>query len=209
MSKSILAITASVQHEESISRELVADLIAQISSVDGIDTLIERDLSNNEMELVTQSHVAAYYTSPAERTPNQRQLLEQSDTLLAELKSVDTLIIGAPMYNFSVPAVLKAWIDLVCRVGESFKYGAGGPVGLLNIDVAYVVVATGGTPVGGPADFLTPYLSQVAKFIGAKRVEVIAADKTNKDRQLALEAARGLIAKLGHPKAAYSAGASA
>lgn len=193
MSKTVLAVTASVQQDVSISRELVTDLIEQLTRNGQVDTVIERDLSSNQVELLTASHVGAFYTPAEERSEEQKALLAQSDKYLDELKQADTLVIGTPMYNFSIPAVLKAWIDLICRVGESFRYTENGPEGLLNIEKAYIVVATGGAPIDSPVDFVVPYLKQVAKFIGVKEVEVIAADRTNAQREEAIAIAKEKI----------------
>lgn len=191
MKNTALVINASVQTaENSVSRRLVADLVERLD----FDTVIERDLSRNEAELITASHVGAYYTDRQERSEEQHAILAQSDALLAELKQANVLVIGAPMYNFSVPASLKAWIDLVCRVGETFRYTETGPQALLTIDTAYLVVATGGTPVGSDADFLVPYLEHVARFLGAKKVEVIAADRVNMDPEEAVLKAQARIA---------------
>jgi len=195
MKKNLLSITASVNQENSISRQLVDELIQQLVEQGNVGTVVQRDLSTNNMELLTASHVGAFYTGPEDRTAEQRVLLQQSDILLDELKQSDLLIIGTPMYNFSVPAVLKAWIDLICRVGESFRYTEHGPEGLLNIEKAYLVVATGGAPVNSQVDFVVPYLKQVMAFIGVKEVEVIAADRTNAQRDEALAIARSVIAE--------------
>ena len=194
MSQSILAITASAQSENSISRQLVAELIDQLSQKDNVGAIVERDLSDNDTALITAEHIGAFYTPQEERTSDQQAVLEQSDRLVKEVLDANVLIIGTPMYNFSVPAVLKAWIDLVCRVGETFRYTENGPEGLSNIETAYIVVATGGAPVDSPVDFVVPYLKQVAHFIGVKEVKVIAADRTNADREAGLQKARESIA---------------
>jgi len=193
MSHTILTVTASVQQDASISRMLVSELLDDLMDDQGSATIIERDLSANDMALLTEAHVGAFYTPDEQRSPDQKKLLQQSDLLIKELKQADTLVIGTPMYNFSIPASLKAWIDLVCRVGETFRYTENGPEGLLEIDTAYLVVATGGAPVGSEVDFLVPYLTQIAKFIGVKQVKVVAADKTNQQRDAAIAQARDQI----------------
>ena len=197
MNTTALFVSASVQPgEQSLSRQLAGELISHLQQRGKIDAVIERDLSANDLPLLTADHVAAFYTPAAERDATQAALLSASDALLAELREANTLIIASPMYNFSVPAVLKAWIDLICRAGESFRYTPEGPVGLLDIDTAYLVVATGGVPVRSPVDFLVPYLEQIARFIGVRRIEVIAADKLNSQRELALAQARSQIKAL-------------
>jgi len=193
MSKSILSVTASAQKEQSLSRQLVNELIEKLSTEGKVDTVVERDLSSNDVSLITAAHIGAFYTPEGDRSDEQSDLLRQSDVLVDELLAADTLIIGTPMYNFSVPAVLKAWIDMICRVGKTFRYTENGPEGLTHIETAYIVVATGGAPVDSPVDFVVPYLKQVAAFIGVKEVKVIAADRTNQDREAGIAKAREAI----------------
>lgn len=193
MSQTALIVTASINADDSLSRRLTKELLDRLVDTGRIDTVIERDLSANDLPLLTSSLVGAFYTPEAERTDEQNNQLKVSDTLLSELKQAKSLVIGTPMYNFSVPAVLKAWIDLICRVGESFKYTSEGPQGLLDIDDAYLVVSTGGAPLNSAVDFVVPYLTQVMKFIGVKRVHLVAADKVNQQQVLAVEQARQKI----------------
>lgn len=105
----------------------------------------------------------------------QHDTLALSDKLVSELQKVDTIVIGAPIYNVSVPAYLKAWIDLVTRAGLTFQYIETGPKGLLEGKRAIVALASGGTPVGSDADFATGYLRHVLGFIGITDVQFVAA----------------------------------
>lgn len=111
-----------------------------------------------------------------DRTEQQAQLAAIADALIDELQSADTLVISSPIYNFGVPASVKAWADLVARAGTTFKYTETGPVGLLEGKKAYITVASGGTPVGGEMDFMTSWLTFFLGFLGIKEVKVIAAD---------------------------------
>jgi FMN-dependent NADH-azoreductase len=96
--------------------------------------------------------------------------LALSNQLVQELKTADTLVIGAPMYNFGIAASLKQWIDAICRAGVSFKYSSQGPVGLLNIKRAYIITGSGGTPVGSDMDFVSVYLAKICSFIGVEEI---------------------------------------
>lgn len=96
---------------------------------------------------------------------------------MQELQKADVVIIGVPMYNFGVPASLKAWIDLVARAGLTFRYTENGPLGLLDGKKAYVIVASGGTPLGGDVDFVTGYMRHILGFIGILDVEFIQAER--------------------------------
>ncbi|MBK8973721.1 MAG: NAD(P)H-dependent oxidoreductase [Hahellaceae bacterium] len=196
MSHKALVVTASVQHEGSVSRGLVSELVKHLKETGVIGEVTERDLSDNATHLLTQNDVGAFYTAPDQRTAAQQAQIEQSDTYLRELREADILVIGTPMYNFSVPAVLKAWIDQICRVGETFRYTEQGVQGLLSGKKAYLVIATGGVPVNSGVDFLVPYLKHILGFIGITDVQVVAADRTNAQRAVALEQARGQIAAL-------------
>jgi FMN-dependent NADH-azoreductase len=192
----ILLVSASVRTEDSVSRRLATTLLENDRFKAKTESIISRDLSKNDIALVTENHVGAFYTPSSERSAQQHELLAQSDALVGELKAVNTLVVATPMYNFSAPASLKAWVDMVCRVGETFRYSESGPEGLLAIDTMYLVVATGGVPIGSPADFLVPFMKQVASFIGVKNVEVIAADATNANLDDALKKAEDKIEEL-------------
>ena len=89
-----------------------------------------------------------------------------------ELVAADVVVIGTPIYNFSIPASLKAWVDMVARARKTFRYTENGPVGLLSDKKAYIVVASGGVKVGSPADFATPYLRHALSFVGITDVDV-------------------------------------
>ena len=137
--------------------------------------------------------------TPAEdRTAAQREKLAFSDTLVDELKAADIVVIGAPIHNFSVPASLKAWIDLVARVRLTFRYTENGPVGLLEGKKAYVLTPSGGVPVGSPVDFATPYLRHALAFIGIDDVEIIGAQGADRGNDQALDDARARIADIVH-----------
>ncbi|MEM9209697.1 MAG: NAD(P)H-dependent oxidoreductase, partial [Pseudomonadota bacterium] len=106
--------------------------------------------------------------------------------------------IGAPIYNFGVPAVLKAWVDMIARARLTFQYTDKGPVGLLEGKRAYVVVASGGVSVDSPVDFATPYLRQALRFIGIEDVTVIPAQGIDATDDAAFDEPRMKIAELIH-----------
>jgi len=155
-----------------------------------------RDLAETPLPQIDENWINANFTDPSERDDLQRQRLAQSDTLVAELKAADTLVIGVPIYNFSIPAALKAWIDLVARARETFRYTENGPEGLLTGKRAILVIASGGVPVGSPVDFATDYMKQVLKFIGIIDVELIDAGQLNFKAEEQVAAAREKIGQL-------------
>jgi FMN-dependent NADH-azoreductase len=185
----LLQIDSSARLQGSLSREITQYLAAQLAAKTG-EGIVHRDLSKTDLSFVTEAHIGAYYTRPEARTEAQKQLLTVSDELIAELKSASHLIIGAPMYNFSVTAALKAWIDLVCRVGETFVYGEKGAEGLLTIKNAYIVVAAGGTAIGSEADFSSPYLTRVCHFIGINNVHIIDVSGSKRDPDTLIDVAK-------------------
>lgn len=168
----VLRIDSSARHGASKTRDLADLVIAQLGDVE----VVERDVSDGDLPVVTDTWTVAAYTDPSERTPEQKEALEVSDTLVAELKAADTLVIAAPIYNFTVPASLKLWMDQVARAGVTFKYTESGPEGLLENKRAILVVASGGTQVGSDADYCTPYLKHFLAFLGIMDVELFAAD---------------------------------
>ncbi len=174
MSK-ILHISASIRGSELVSRGLSTRLVQGLASKSGA-TVIERDLSLNDLPFIDGDRFAANLAPYAERSAAQHDLAAISDELIEELKSADTIVFGVPIYNFSVPATVKAWADLVARAGTTFKYTETGPVGLLEGKKAYIAVASGGTQVGSDFDFMTPWLKFFLGFLGIHDVETVAAD---------------------------------
>lgn len=180
MSDSLLKLNTSSRVNGSLSRPLVDYLAEKLVSAKPTN-VIDRDLTKTELPLITENHIGAYFTPPEQRSDEQKDLLKISDQLIGELKASKQIVIGAPIYNFSVPAALKAWIDLVCRVGETFVYEADGPRGLLNIDTAYIIVTAGGVPIGSEVDFNSAYLQQVCRFVGIKESHIIDVSGSKRD----------------------------
>ncbi|MEM9047779.1 MAG: NAD(P)H-dependent oxidoreductase [Pseudomonadota bacterium] len=177
-----LLIQSSARGADSVTRRLAADVAARLGG-----TLTTRDLSDG-IPFVSEAWVGATFTPPDARTAEQTDALALSDSLVAELQAADTLIIGMPIYNFGVPAALKAWMDQVARAGLTFKYTETGAVGLLEGKRAVIVAASGGVPSGSPADFATTHLTFFLGFLGIKDVTLIAADQTMTNASAVAEA---------------------
>ncbi|WP_379920968.1 FMN-dependent NADH-azoreductase [Erythrobacter sp. R86502] len=172
----ILYVTASIRsNSESVSRGLGQRVLDGLVAKSGA-SVTTRDLAANDVPYVTAESFAAERTPVAERTPEQNELAAFADTLIAELQAADTIVIAAPVYNFAPPATLKAWADLVARVGTTFRYTETGPEGLLTGKKAYLAIASGGTPAGSDIDFMTRWLTFFLGFIGITDVEMVAAD---------------------------------
>ncbi len=171
----ILQIDASTRYQDSISRGLSREL-SQVLTREG-GAVVERDLNQN-MHFVSEASLAAVARAPEERNAEQQKLAAFADSLIDELQNADALVLGLPMYNFGPPSSFKAWADLVARAGTTFRYTSNGPVGLLTGKKAYLVAVSGGTPIGGAMDFMTPWVKFFLGFIGITDVELISADST-------------------------------
>ena len=199
----VLEVSASARISASASRQLTRDLISALDDRYGNVDIEHRDLAAG-VPLIDEAWVEANFTAEESRSAAQREALAFSDALVSELKAADVLVIGTPLYNFSIPAALKAWIDMIARARLTFRYTENGPEGLLDGKKAYIVVATGGVQVGSAVDFATPYLRHALAFVGITDVEVIAADRLNSRAEESMDAARARIAELIHlaPQAA-------
>ncbi len=171
MTHTILHINASGTTDGSVSRAATAQLIADMNPA----RVMTRDLAATPLPQVDDTWITARMVPESDRTDADRTALALSDELIAELKAADTVVIGMPMYNFGMPAALKAWIDLIARPKVTFAYSEDGPVGLLGGKRAVVAVASGGVPVDSPVDFATPHLRQVLRFIGIEDITVHVA----------------------------------
>ncbi|NOD86063.1 FMN-dependent NADH-azoreductase [Ruegeria sp. HKCCD6119] len=191
MTKTILHIDSSARRVNSTTRDLSDRVVKQL----GADRIIRRDLAT-PLPLLTEDWIAANFTPAEQRDDLQRDRLALSDELVSELKEADTIVIGLPIYNFSVPAAFKAWVDLVARAGLTFSYTENGPKGLLEGKRAILAIASGGVPVGSEADFATNYARHVLGFIGIHDIDVIAADQMAVNPDAALENAHKAVAEL-------------
>lgn len=168
-SQTILRIDASARKTGSATRALTANLIETLAPA----RVITRDLADTPLPQIDEDWVGANFTPADDRTEAQKARLGLSDTLVAELQEADTLVIGLPVYNFGVPAALKAWVDLVARAGLTFRYTADGPQGLLTGKTAVIAFASGGVPLGSEVDFASRYLEHVLGFIGITDVKFV------------------------------------
>lgn len=197
---SVLEVTASRRSHDSVSRRLGDDLVDALRQRFGTVNVVTRDLADG-LPFVDTGWIEATFTPEEKRSQRHRDALAFSDELVGELQAADTIVMTVPMYNFGIPAVLKAWIDLIARARVTFRYTENGPEGLLQGKKAYIVVTTGGVPIGSPVDFVTPYLKQALAFVGIDDVEIVAADRLNNDAEDAIDRARATIAELVHTEA--------
>lgn len=194
MKHTILQVNASARHNGSVSRQLVSELVQSLSTSES-SRIIHRDVASG-IAVVNDDWVAANLTPKEDRSDQHVSALKTSDALIEEVRQADTLVIGVPIYNFGIPASLKAWIDQICRAGETFSYTENGPQGLLKGKRAYLVITSGGVGSGSELDFATNYMKHVLGFIGIDDVEIIAADRLMFDGDAKLTAVRKSIEQL-------------
>jgi FMN-dependent NADH-azoreductase len=195
----------------SVSRQLTGHFAEAWQQEHPQGQVIERDLTASTLPHITDEWVQAIHSDPATLTADQKQVLEVSDTLVAELVEADTIVIGAPMYNFAIAAPLKAWIDQIVRVGKTVLFGATGPQGILKGKKVYVITSRGGAfRPGTPTerfDHQEPYLRHILGFIGLTDVTFIHAEnqKPGAQAEPARAAAIAQIRQLTHEATASAA----
>ncbi|MDO6588788.1 FMN-dependent NADH-azoreductase [Loktanella sp. D2R18] len=167
----VLHIASSGITDGSVSRAATAQIIADLSPT----KIITRDLAITPMPQVNSQWINARLVPAEDRSVADTASLALSDILIAEIEAADIVVIGMPIYNFGMPAALKAWVDLIARPGVTFSYTENGPIGLINGKKAIVAVASGGTPIDAPFDFATPHLRQVLRFVGIDDITVHVA----------------------------------
>ena len=187
--RTILRIDASMRRQKSVSRMLADEMVAALGGRKSSVNVVNRDLAAG-IGIVNAAWIEAERTSEENRTSDQRALLTQSDALVAELQAADDIVIATPIYNFSVPAALKAWIDLICRDKITFMYENDSPRGLLSNKRAIVVVTSGGTLAGKDIDFTTSYIRHILGFIGVDDVTMIDVTGLSKNRTAVIDSAR-------------------
>ncbi|MDF2154659.1 FMN-dependent NADH-azoreductase [Vibrio sp. CAU 1672] len=180
----VLALKSSILGDYSQSNKLIEEFIQHVDQ----DKLTVRDLAANPLPVLDFS-VATALRATEDLSQEQQQVVNLSDTLIEEVKAADTLIIAAPMYNFTIPTQLKNWIDLIARAGVTFKYTENGVQGLIQGKKAIIVTTRGGIHKDAPTDNITPYLRTVLGFVGITDVEFVYAEALNMGEE---PAAKGL-----------------
>src|SRR5688572_4830268 len=174
--KTLLLLKSSIYSNNGQSSRLADEVVAGWRAANPGGRVITRDLARNPVPHITEERFAALLAKPGERTREQQVVVDFSDTLIRELQSADTIVLGLPMYNFGVPSTLKAYFDHIARAGVTFKYTAAGAVGLLTGKKVYVTAARGGLYAGTPLDTQTAYVRTFLAFLGMSEVEFIYAE---------------------------------
>ena len=174
----LLHIDSSVLGPHSVSRQVSAAIVARLKKAAPSLEVVYRDLTAVPLAHLTGSHLAAAQGATAEG--HLQPDLAAGQAALGEFLSADIVVLGAPMYNFTIPSQLKAWIDRIVVAGKTFTYGANGPQGLAGNKRVIVAISRGGfygadTPMAA-LEHLETYLRSVFGFIGVTRLEFISAD---------------------------------
>lgn len=157
--------------------------------------VITRDLATDAVPHLGGATVGAFFTPADKRNDEQKAAIALSDRLVAEVQEADTIVIGAPMYNFSVPSVLKAWFDHIARAGITFRYTENGPVGLLTGKKVVVFSTRGGLYAGTANDGETAYIRQFLGFLGITDVSFIYAEALAYGEDKKAEAIKAALAE--------------
>jgi FMN-dependent NADH-azoreductase len=205
----LLVLTSSLGGEASVSNLLVEHAVSEILARSPHARVVRRDLAVDTIPHLTPATVSGVRSVAETEAEHAARAL--SDILVAELKAADVIVIGAPMYNFSIPSTLKAWFDHVLRAGVTFSYSEAGPKGLLEGKRVIVVEARGGFYSEGPAraaDFQEAYLRHLLGFMGLTDVTFVRAEKIGfgpEARDAAIAGARAEIAGMGFEPVARAA----
>ncbi|MCP8895525.1 FMN-dependent NADH-azoreductase [Shinella daejeonensis] len=177
-----LHIDSGILGENSVSRRLTAAAVAQLRAENSEMTVLYRDLVARPLAHLSGTHLAAANAPAAEVDADTAADVAESHAVLEEFLAADTIVIGAPMYNFSLPSQLKAWIDRIAVAGKTFRYTADGPEGLAKGKRVIILSTRGGLYSVGPAsamDHQESYLRTVFGFIGIDDVQIVRAEGLN------------------------------
>lgn len=173
--RTLLVVEASPRGEQSMSRGLTERFVEAWRRNNPGGQVVSRDLTQTALPFVTMPWLKAYFTPPDHHTPEMKEQLRLSDELVAELLSADDLAIGTPVYNYNVPAVLKAYVDHIVRKGKTLGFAGEG---LVHGKKCTLLMASGGVYTEGSPirdrDIATHYLRLILKVMGIEDVTVVA-----------------------------------
>ena len=177
--KKILHLISSFNADSSYSIKLGRAIVAQLQQANPGAEVEEVNLVTENYPHLDETHFQAFITPETELSAADRAAVEYSNKAINQLMAADFIVIGSPFYNFTIPSVLKAWIDHVVRFGVTFRYSEAGPEGLVLGKKVYIALSSGGVYSEGPAkqyDFNGPYLQATLGMIGMKDVKVFRAE---------------------------------
>lgn len=172
----ILQINTSARTAQANSTQVANAITAHLLEKHPSAQVTVRDLAAQPHPVLDETALGALFTPAENRTAEQAARVALDDALIAQVQSVDTIVLGVPMYNFGISVQLKAWLDAIARAGVTFRYTESGPEGLLKNKKVYVALARGGLYRNTPADSQVPYLKTILGFLGMTDVEFIYAE---------------------------------
>ncbi|MCF0059127.1 FMN-dependent NADH-azoreductase [Dyadobacter sp. CY356] len=177
--KRILHLISSLQGNQSYSIKLGHAIIEKIQDKYPGSTVEELNLADNEIPHLSPGVLPTFFIPADQLTTEQKEAIRISDELVRQLLESDIIVVGAPLYNFTIPSSLKAWIDHITRAGITFGYGENGPVGKVTGKKVYVAMSSGGIFSEGPGkanDFVAPYLKNFLGSLGMTDLSVFRAE---------------------------------
>jgi len=176
--KTLLRVDTSVAGTASVSSQIMDDLVEKLTEKEQM-IVISRNLDKESVPHVDGQWIEALSSNDDELNEQATEKRAYSNEQIQQIKSADIIVIAAPMYNFSIPSVLKAWFDHIARAGETFRYTSDGPEGLLKNKKVYLVTTRGGIHANKPTDSLIPFVKTFLAFVGLGDVEIIYAEGLN------------------------------
>ena len=194
--KTLLHVKSSLFGDQGQSAQLAGSFISRWSQENPDSSVIERDLAADPVPHLDAFRMGALNTPETDRSAEQQAVVDLADQLLAEVKSADVIVIGLPMYNFSVPSQLKSWFDHLARAGVTFQYTETGVDGLIEDRPVYLISTRGGVYGDEGSNMQISYVKQLLIFIGLNNQQLVVAAGLSMDdyRDAALEKARAALA---------------
>ncbi|MGZ8287555.1 MAG: FMN-dependent NADH-azoreductase [Telluria sp.] len=171
----ILQINSSARSTGSESTRIADGIVARLAAAADA-TVVRRNLAVSPHPAIDEAALGALFTPADQRTPEQAARVALDDALIAEIQAADTVVIGAPMYNFGMTVQLKSWFDAIARAGVTFRYTATGPEGLLKDKKVFVAVARGGMHKDAPTDTQVPHIKMLLNFLGLTDVTFVYSE---------------------------------
>jgi FMN-dependent NADH-azoreductase len=178
----ILHLISSPRGEASFSTKLGNAIVEKLQAANPDSTLTTHNLTDTPFPHLEEVHINSFFTPQENHTPELAEAVKRSNKAIAELKEADAVVIGVPMYNFSIHSSLKVWIDHIARAGQTFSYSESGVEGLVKNKKVYLAISSGGVYSEGPMkpyDFTESYLRSVLGFLGMTDVTVYRAEGLN------------------------------
>jgi FMN-dependent NADH-azoreductase len=175
----ILHLISSPRGEASFSIKLGNAIVDKLLEANPGSTVKTHNLVNTPFPHLEEVHLQSFFTPAEQHSPELAAAVKHSDDAIAEILSADTIVIGAPMYNFTIHSALKAWIDHIVRAGKTFNYSENGPKGLVEGKKIHIAISSGNIYSDGPYkayDFIEPYLRTVLGFLGMTNITVHRAE---------------------------------